>query len=198
MFITFEGGDGAGKSTVISRVKEQFERLGKKVVLTREPGGVPLAEEIRKWLLHSPFALSSRAELFLFLAARAQHVDEKIKPALALGYVVLCDRFTDSTLAYQGFARELGIEVLRPLCAQATGGLEPNLTFYLDLDPRIGLARAQGGDRMEGETLHFHEKVRRGFLRLAEQSPERIRVIDASKSPDEVFNQVMSYVDTAH
>ena len=197
MFITFEGGDGAGKSTVIARVKESLEKVGKQVVLTREPGGVPLGEEIRALLLESKTSVSIMAELLLFLASRAQHVEEKIKPALASGKIVLCDRFTDSTLAYQGYARELGIAALLPICKLASGGLEPNLTLYLDLDPAVGLARAKSGDRMEGEAREFHEKVRKGFLKLAEMYPERIHKIDASKTPDEVYKQVMHYVNAA-
>lgn len=198
MFITFEGGDGAGKSTVIARVKESLEKSGKEVVLTREPGGVPLGEEIRALLLESKTSVSIMAELLLFLASRAQHVTEKIKPALEAGKVVLCDRFTDSTLAYQGYARGLGIETLLPLCKLATGGLDPHLTLYLDLDPSIGLARAKSFDRMEAEAREFHEKVRQGFLKLAEMYPLRIHKIDASKTQDDVFKQVMHYVDAAH
>ena len=194
MLITFEGGDGAGKTTVIHRVKEFLEKRGEEVIVTREPGGVPLGEEIRHLLLNSKEQVTSVAELFLFLAARAQHVEEKIKPALKENKTVLCDRFTDSTLAYQGFARGFGIENLFPLCNLATGALTPHLTFYLDLDPEIGLKRAKGGDRMEKEEKLFHQKVREGFLALASLYPTRIKKIDASKSPEEVFQQILPYL----
>lgn len=195
MFITFEGGDGAGKSTAISRLKEFLEDQGKEVVSTREPGGVPLGEEIRNILLHSKSPVTPISELLLFLAARAQHVEEKIRPALQAQKVVLCDRFTDSTLAYQGYARGFPLEKLLPLCELASGGLVPDLTFYLDLDPEIGLQRAvkerNGHDRMEQEEKSFHNRVREGFLKLASLNPARIHQIDASKSPDEVFQDIL-------
>lgn len=199
-FITFEGGEGAGKSTLIEKVATYLRGLGHDVVVTREPGGTPLGEEIRKWLLFPPRGgpLSSRAELFLLLAARAQHVQEVIRPAIAHGKVVLCDRYHDSTLAYQGGAR--GFESLKLIqwCDFAGEGLMPDLTFYLDIDPVIGLKRAKQAslegkkegqdDRMELENLSFHQAVRQAFLALSLKSPERIKVLDGARSSEAVFD----------
>lgn len=194
-FITFEGGEGAGKTTLINRLKELFEAQGFMVLVTREPGGTPLGEAIRELLLHRDkgLALGHRAELLLFLSARAQHVEERISPALKEGKVVLCDRFSDSSVAYQGYARKLGMKEVEALNLFATGGLIPDLTFFLDLDPHQGLARAskvRALDHFEEEKLDFHKLVREGFLKQAEDNPKRMRIIDASSSQDQVFDQV--------
>ncbi len=189
MLITIEGGEGSGKSTLQKRLCDQLPNS----VATREPGGTPLGVEIRKLLLHSEYEIHKRAELFLFLADRAHHVETLICPALAEGKTVICDRFTDSTLAYQALARDLPIDELEMLCTAATGGLVPSVTFFIDIDPAIGLDRVKtkrgdGFDRIEKEALDFHQAVRDAFLFLAKREPTRIHVLDGTKTPDEVFN----------
>ncbi|MCB1117999.1 MAG: dTMP kinase [Chlamydiia bacterium] len=189
LFVTIEGGEGSGKSTLQTRLCDNFPNTLK----TREPGGTPLGIEIRKLLLHSDHTIDRRAELFLFLADRSQHVETVIRPALASGQTVICDRFTDSTLAYQALARDLPLDELEILCALATEKLVPNLTFYIDIDPVIGLERVHhkrgnGFDRIEQEALNFHQKVRDAFLFLAKREKERIHVLDGTKTPDEVFH----------
>lgn len=179
-FIVFEGGEGSGKSTVARAVAERLQAEGRTVVLTREPGGTPAGEQIRA-LLHEP--LSPWAELFAFLAARAELVERVIRPALARGDIVICDRFAPSTFAYQVHARGLDAVVVRTANRAATGGLEPDLVVYLDLDPAAGLARKQGegaaiATGLEG--LAFHRKVREGYLLQARDDPARWAVIDAS------------------
>lgn len=179
-FIVFEGGEGSGKSTVARAVAERLQAEGRTVVLTREPGGTPAGEQIRA-LLHEP--LSPWAELFAFLAARAELVERVIRPALARGEIVICDRFAPSTFAYQVHARGLDAVVVRTANRAATGGLEPDLVVYLDLDPAAGLARKQGegaaiATGLEG--LAFHRKVREGYLLQARDDPARWAVIDAS------------------
>lgn len=200
LFITCEGGEGAGKTTLMQRLEAELQKRGYQVLHTREPGGSRLGEELRQWLLHRDPAMKigSHAELLLFLAARAQHIEERIKPALEKGVVVLCDRFNDSTIAYQGVARGLGMEYVKQLCHLVCDGVTPNLTFFLDLHPQVGLARAgrvRKSDLMEGEALLFHEKVREGMIELARREPERIQVLDATKSPDEVFEEAMHLVE---
>lgn len=197
LFITFEGGEGAGKTTLIHGVKEWFEKEGYSVIVTREPGGTPFGDALRDLLLHrdKKMALGSMAELFLFLSARAQHVEEVITPALREHQVVLCDRFSDSTIAYQGYARDIGMDLVAALNRVATGGLSPHITFYLDIDPKIGLARASKArtpDRMEELKLEFHAEVRAGFLKIAEAEPERVKVIDGSRSPEDVLTEVLN------
>lgn len=201
LFITFEGGEGAGKSTLISHLDVELRNSGWQTMLTREPGGSALGEHIRLLLLnHDPKThIAPYAELFLFLAARAQHIEEVIKPALAEGKVVLCDRFNDSTIAYQGYARALGVEAVEELCRVACGGVTPDLTFYLNLDPGKGMERAskQGRvmDRMEGEKMAFHEKVRQGFLDIAAKDRDRVVVIDANQTQEQVFKQAFGIID---
>jgi dTMP kinase len=198
-FITFEGGDGSGKTTLIEGVSTYLKSLRKSLLLTRAPGGTPLGAQIRHLLLtQTEQAICHRAELLLFLADRAQHVDEVILPALQQGQIVLCDRFDDSTIAYQG-ARGFPAEHVKGLCQFATNTLSPSLTFYLDIDPRIGLARAskrqQTADRLESEALHFHDEVRKGFLHIAKQESQRVKVLDATKSPEEVLAEAKSYLN---
>ncbi len=190
MFITLEGGEGAGKSTLMQRLFDALLREGLSVMKTRAPGGSPLGAKIRSLLLHEKKeAISARAELLLFLADRAQHVDEVIKPALQKGQIVLCDRFNDSTIAYQGGARHLGIEEVKKLCQFACAGLEPDLTFYLDLDPKMGFMRLKGEkDRIESETLEFHQEIRKTFHALAKKE-KRIQVFDATLPADVVFQK---------
>lgn len=200
-FISFEGGEGAGKSTLIHKVGDWLRSEGKEVVTTHEPGGTALAGEIRKILLEKP-RICSKAELLLFLAARAEHVDEVIEPSLKKGKIVLCDRFQDSTVAYQGYARHLGIIETMRLSEYSSNQIVPDLTIYLDIPPEIGLERAkrtlkkEKNDRMEAEHLEFHEKVRKGFLTLADLFPRRIRVLDARLSSDVIFEQTMKLISS--
>jgi dTMP kinase len=198
LFITFEGGEGTGKTTQIARLAKALEAAGRRVVVTREPGGSQIANRIRSLLLDPKSkGLVPMAELFLYEASRAQHVADVIRPALKEGKVVICDRFADSSVVYQGAARGLPASLVGQLNKIATGGLEPRLTFLLDLDPRIGLARvgARGIlDRMEKEALGFHKKVRAGYLRLAKANPRRFRVIDSSQSRDGIHEQILGFL----
>ncbi len=172
---------------------------------TREPGGTPLSEHVRDLLLHpkklSAFKIGERSELLLFLASRMQHVEEKILPALRQGFFVICERFNDSTIAYQGYARHLGAHYVTQLCHLVCEGLiEPQKTLLLDLDPKEGLQRrkreGKSFDRLEREQLQFHQEVRQGFLHLADQYPERIQVIDASLPSDVVFFQALEILQS--
>lgn len=196
-FITFEGGDGAGKTTLIRQVASLLHSEGVSVLVTREPGGTALGEEIRQMVLSSTHTIAPDAELALFLAARAQHVQEKIAPALRQGDTVLCDRFNDSTVAYQGAGRELGLERVQQLCLAFCGGVLPDLTFYLDVNPALGLKRAHREsegkrDRIESEQLAYHRRVREGFLEIAKREPERICVVDATQSISKVYAEVLA------
>ncbi len=206
MFVTFEGIEGSGKSTALRLLAGHLQARGHDPVLTREPGGSTLGRSLRPILLDARTrGLSSRAELHLFLADRAQHVAEIIRPALEAGQTVLCDRFSDSTLAYQGYGRGHDVERLRRINAQATGGLAPDLTLLLDLSVSEGLERAGERNRAEGtvvsegrfdaESLDFHERVRAGYLALAEAEPERIAVIDATQRPDDVLLQCLAALE---
>ena len=201
MFITFEGGEGAGKTTLIERLTKELEALGRSVHRTRAPGSLKIGEKIRELLLHSEKGeFPPKTELFLFLADRAAHVEKEIRPALKSGKIVLCDRFNDSTVAYQGYARGLGEETVADLCDFACGGLKPTLTFYLDLDPALGLKRAQNekaSDRIESETLAFHEKIRQAYLHIAKKEPQRVHVIDASRDKEAVFEDAFQLVRDA-
>lgn len=193
-FLTLEGGDGAGKSTLLAGLAERLRERGREVLATREPGGCPLAESVRQLLLtrHEGLPIQPRAELLLFLAARAQHLAEQVRPALEAGIVVCCDRYNDSSVAYQGYGRGLPVDQVKALCRLATEGLEPGLTFYLDLDPEKGLQRARRNgspDRMESEELSFHERVREGYLTLARESPHRIVVLSALESPQQIVEK---------
>jgi len=193
-FITLEGLEGAGKSTAMAFVREWFEARGETVALTREPGGTPLAEELRgvlKAVRDEPVAPST--ELLLMFAARAQHVERVIRPALAEGNVVVCDRFTDSTRAYQGAGRGLAAEVIEQLAAIAHADCNPGLTLWLDVPVTLGLERAAAraaADRFEQEALAFFERVRGGFAELAERHPERIVRVDATASLDAVRSAI--------
>jgi dTMP kinase len=185
-FVTIEGVEGAGKSTLALALQKHLTTEGREAIVTAEPGGDPVAKKIRKLLLDSANRISDRAELLLFEAARAQHVDTVIVPALRRGCAVICDRFADSSVAYQGYARGLDIDMVRALNEHATGGLNPDLTILLDVAPRVGLARQRGVDRVSSEQLAFHEAVRKGYLALAESEPERFVVIDAGLGLAEV------------
>lgn len=208
MFVTFEGIEGTGKTTQIGLLAEHLRSQGADVVVTREPGGSAIGRELRRILLSTATTgLCDRAELFLYLADRAQHVAEVIRPALDLGAVVLCDRFEDSTVAYQGYGRGLEPALLQRLSATATGGLVPDLTVLLDIEPETGLRRAlsrnlkQGAHvdegRFEAEDMAFHARVRQGYLTIAALARDRVRVVPAAGAPQEVFAQVLAACDAA-
>jgi dTMP kinase len=204
MFITFEGIEGSGKSTQIVLLENYLKSKGLHVVLTREPGGTAIGDQVRKILLDTAnTALDPSAELLLYAASRAQHLHEVIGPALAAGKVVLCDRFSDATLAYQGHGRGLNIDMIRALDRIVTAGMLPDRTILFDIDPASGIARAHGRNRSSGleaearfenEEITFHERVRQGYLALSRQEPGRIRIVDASLSPEKVQNAVRAIV----
>ena len=205
IFITLEGTDGCGKSTQLRMMAKHLKSQGYQVRVFKDPGGTRVGEEIRRILLAKKSRrdpLDSVAETLLYLASRRVLVSRLIKPALNQGKIVLCDRFTDSTLAYQGFGRGLRLPELRTLCCFASGGLKPDLTFLLDIDPGVGLTRVsarprpdgKGTDRIEALGLAFQEKVRQGYLELAAQEPGRIKVISADGSPGEVFSRILPYL----
>ncbi|MDF2550171.1 MAG: tmk [Chlamydiales bacterium] len=200
--VTFEGGEGAGKTTLIASLYEALQAKGVLVIKTREPGGSPLGEEIRSWLLRTDGAIASeKTELLLFLAARAEHIKRTIEPALEAGALVLCDRFNDSTVAYQGAGRGLGEKEVRSICNFVSGDVQPQLTFYLDIDPRSGLerarrSRAEGLDRLEEEELSFHREVRASFQRMKEQEPARFLQLDAEKPADALVQEALSHLET--
>lgn len=198
-FITFEGGEGAGKSTQIRRLAETLRARGIDVVLTREPGGSPGAEAIRTLLVEGePGRWDGITETLLFAAARHDHVERTIRPALARGAWVLCDRFTDSTIAYQGYGAGADIELIRSLSAAAAGDVVPDLTLILDLPIEEGLkraaSRAGGEDRFERKGAEFHTRLREGFLAIAKDEPVRCAIIDATGSPDEVAEKISKLV----
>jgi dTMP kinase len=195
LLITLEGGEGSGKTTQAKGLAAALEERGHAVCLTREPGGTELGQAVLR-LLESDQAPTPLAELLLFVADRAQHVREVIEPALAGGKIVVCDRFADSTVAYQGYGRRLGIRLIRRLNDEATGGLNPHLTLLLDLPPEAGLARE--GEQLDvtgRESLEFHGRVREGFLALAKEEPERFVVLDATLSPDEITERALAEVE---
>jgi dTMP kinase len=193
--IAFEGVEGAGKSTQLDRLRCELERRGHEVVVTREPGGTPVGERVREVLLDPAVDLDPRAEALLFAAARAQLVEQVIRPALEHGAVVLCDRYLDSSLAYQGAGRRLGRAPVEAVNHFATGGLLPDLVVLLDLDPAEGLARRQGRrDRIEVEDLAFHRRVRDAFRELAAADPRRFAVVDAAGPADQVADTVLAAV----
>lgn len=197
-FVTFEGGDGAGKSTLIAKVGEALAQRGYSLCQTRAPGATETGQAIREILLHQPRPIHPRCELFLFLADRAEHVEKVIKPALAAGQIVLCDRFNDSTLAYQAGARGLSYETVRTLCTVASDGLEPDLTLYLDIDPEVALKRiASNRDRMEQEKMDFHHRIREAFQEIAREEPQRFQMLNATQSPEEVFKSAMEMIDAS-
>ena len=195
-FITMEGGEGAGKSTMMGRVADWLENAGHRVVRTREPGGTDLAEKLREILLdRNNISLSGRAELLLLFAARAQHLEELIRPALVRGDWVLCDRFTDTTWAYQGGGRGLPRDEIGSLETLVHGDLQPDLTLLLDLPVELGMKRAarrSQADRFEQESTLFFERVRNAYLERAEAAPERFAVIDAASNMEQVWSQIES------
>ncbi len=199
VFITLEGIEGCGKSTQAHLLSRHLEADDHHVVITREPGGTPIAEAIRLILLDpANTAMAPLAELLLYEAARAQHVRELIRPAIEAGAIVICDRFYDSTTAYQGAGRQLPDIDFQKLHDMATGGLSPDLTLFLDIPVEEGLKRATNAaapDRIERESIEFHERVRQGFLDLAAQHPERIKTLDATGTPEDIAIAVSALVD---
>jgi dTMP kinase len=204
-FVSFEGGDGTGKTTQIHALENYLVRQGHACVVTREPGGTSLGKLIRQVLLEvGDHDIAPSAELFLYLADRAQHVNEIIRPALAAGKIVLCDRFTDSTLAYQGYGRGIDLDLLGRFNDVADDGMRPDLTFLLDCPVAMGLRRTSGRlrvdgqpreDRFERENLDFHDKIRAGFLAMAHADTARFRIIDASRSAEEVAREIQRIAD---
>ncbi len=203
LFITFEGGEGAGKTTLIKTLADILSRSGYSVVITREPGGTKFGDYLRNWLLNrsSEILVGSKAELLLFLASRAQHIEELILPSLEQRKIVLCDRFSDSTIAYQGGARHLGMGWVKQMCELVCSGLSPDRTYYLDIDPQVGLLRskrinkeeAKAGtlDHMEAQGLQFHQIVREAFLNLAKQDSKRIIMIDANLKKESIYQKAL-------
>ncbi len=192
-FISFEGGEGAGKTTQICKLEELYKSQGRSVLVTREPGGGPHADKIRSLLLSVEMkGMVALAELFLYEASRAQHVAAVIVPALQAKTLVLCDRFSDSSLVYQGIARNLGEELVDRLNTIATDNLKPDLTFIFDLDPLLGLKRlaSRSLDRMEQERLQFHQDVRKGYQKLAQEEPLRCHKLDANQSPEKIHEEI--------
>lgn len=198
VFITFEGPDGAGKTTILGMVAKRLQN----VLVTREPGGIDIAEQIRRVILAKEnTAMDPRTEALLYAAARRQHLAERVKPALEEGKIVLCDRFVDSSLAYQGYARGLGIEEVWSINQFAIENMLPELTVYFDIEPELGLQRINKNkgreiNRLDLEKLEFHQKVREGYHILMERFPDRIVKIDASGAIDEVFERTLELVQT--
>ena len=205
MFLTVEGIEGAGKSTVLGLLERALAKRGVNFLRTREPGGCALGQQIRPLLLDVFQKISDRAELFLFLADRAQHVADTIRPALECGQWVICDRYADSTIAYQGYGRGMDPEELQSLNDYATDGLWPDITFLLDLPVEEGLGRAlarngregtsQSEGRFEAEALAFHQRIREGFHLRAKRWPERFRMLDATQSPEAIVAQAMQELE---
>ncbi|WP_414657431.1 dTMP kinase [Deinococcus sp. VB343] len=199
LFITLEGPEGAGKTTQLARLEARLRETGRRVTVTREPGGTPLGLRVREVVLDPALDMGPLSEFLLYSASRAQLVQDVLRPALERGDVVLCDRYFDSSLAYQGAGRGLPLALLRDLTREVTGGLTPDLTVLLDLDPALGLERAaQRGqpDRLEKADLAFHKRVRAGFLQLAQAEPQRFAVLDAAQSADMVDAQLWAAVES--
>jgi dTMP kinase len=200
LFITFEGPDGAGKTTQVRLLEQYLKEKGYKILVTREPGGTPIGEEIRNLLLNiNHVEMDALTEMYLYAASRAQHVKQLIRPALEQGEIVLCDRFVDSSIAYQGFGRGLGMDVVEAVNQYALHGIFPHLTLFFNIDPENALKRGRTrpgcSDRLENERMEFHYKVYQGFCILQKKYPWRIKEIDASKSISEIFEQVLKLVE---
>lgn len=196
LFITFEGIDGCGKSTQLNLLAEYLKGKGHEVLITREPGAVGLGEKLREILLNYDGDVSSNCEAFLFLADRAQHIDTLVRPAMAAGKIVLCDRHTDSTVAYQGYGRGVDLNQIKMLNDIATSGLKPDLTFVFDIDIETSAERVgKNKDRMESAGLEFHQKVRDGYLKITEAEPQRAMLINSKDSIENIFEQVKVIFD---
>lgn len=202
LFITFEGGEGSGKSTVLKLVSESLKDKGYKVICTREPGGIEIAEQIRNVILDKKnIKMDAKTEALLYAAARRQHLVEKVIPELKKGSIVLCDRFIDSSLTYQGYARGLGMEEVFSINQFAIEGYMPDLTLFLDVSPETGLTRIQKDaerevNRLDLESIEFHSKVREGYHALLKQFPERIKIVNAEKDIETVLSDVLKEVLT--
>ncbi len=205
LFITFEGVEGSGKTTQIRRLRRYFTRRGILCKVTREPGGCPISEKIRKILLNPDHhQMVPVTELLLYEAARAQHVTEVIKPFLKKGGVVLCDRFSDATIAYQGYGRRMDVQWIQRLNHLSSEGIKPDITFLLDCPTDLGLERAirrnralkrEREERFEREEIQFHRRMRRGYLAIAKKEPQRVRVIDTRVGEERVFDKIRKIVD---
>ena len=192
LFITFEGCDGCGKTTQLKLLSEYLKSKNIDFIVTREPGAKGLGEKLREILLNYDGKVSPTAEAFLFLADRAQHIDMVVKPALDAGKIVLCDRHTDSTIAYQGYGRGENIESIKAFNEVATGGLKPDLTLLFDVDSETSMQRVgKNQDRMESAGIEFQKRVRAGYLEIAKEEPERVKVLDSRKSIEELHQEVL-------
>lgn len=195
IFITFEGADGCGKTTQIELLKKYLDDMGTENIQTREPGATDLGIELRKILLHYEKPVSDVAETFLYLADRAQHVEFEIKSALNEGKIVLCDRYIDSTLSYQGYARGQDLDKIKKLNEIATGGLKPDLTIVFDIESEIAQRRLGGEkDRLEKEGLEFHKKLRFGYLEISKEEPDRVKVINSNDSIENIHKKVLNLI----
>jgi len=196
LFITFEGTDGCGKTTQIELLKKYFESKGRTVLLTREPGAKGLGTKLREILLNYDGVVSPNCESFLFLADRAQHIDTIIKPALERGEIILCDRHTDSTIAYQGYGRQLDIEQIKMLNKIATSGIVPDITFVFDIDLDTAKSRLnRDKDRMESSGDAFFQRVRKGYLKIGMLEPDRVKIIDGTQSIEDIHIELISYFE---
>lgn len=198
-FITFEGGEGSGKTTVIEKIKKDLEKLNFTVLKTREPGGSKISEQIRDVILNVENTnMDYMTEALLYAASRRQHLEEIIRPAIKAGKVVICDRYIDSSLAYQGYARGLGVDEVYNLNLVATNGFLPEVTIFIDLDPEVGLERIKNNqrevDRLDLEKINFHEKVREGYLMLASKFPNRFIVVNGNQTREQVYEDVKKII----
>lgn len=202
IFITFEGTEGSGKTTLIEQVAKHYKELGLTVITTREPGGSKIAEDIRNVILDvNNTNMDSITEALLYAASRRQHLCEKVIPNLEEGHIVLCDRFIDSSLAYQGYARGLGIEKVYQVNQFATNGLLPDVTIYVNVHPEVGLARIKSNNREENrldlEKIDFHKKVYEGYYQVSQMFKERFKVVDGEKSREQVYAETIAIIDNA-
>ena len=196
LFITLEGADGCGKTTQLNLLKEYLTSRGYEIVVTREPGGKGLGEKLREILLNYDGEVSDRCEAFLYLADRAQNIDTIIKPAINSGKIVLCDRHTDSSVAYQGYGREQNIDNINMLNELAVNGVHPDLTIVFDIDTETSMARVGAEkDRLESAGIEFHKRVRNGYLEIAKKNPQRIKVVDASQTIEDVQRDVINIIE---
>ncbi len=196
LFITLEGADGCGKTTQLNLLKESLTSRGYEIVVTREPGGKGLGEKLREILLNYDGEVSDRCEAFLYLADRAQNIDTIIKPAINSGKIVLCDRHTDSSVAYQGYGREQNIDNINMLNELAVNGVHPDLTIVFDIDTETSMARVGAEkDRLESAGIEFHKRVRNGYLEIAKKNPQRIKVVDASQTIEDVQRDVIKIIE---
>ena len=196
LFITLEGADGCGKTTQLNLLKEYLTSRGYEIVVTREPGGKGLGEKLREILLNYDGEVSDRCEAFLYLADRAQNIDTIIKPAINSGKIVLCDRLTDSSVAYQGYGREQNIDNINMLNELAVNGVHPDLTIVFDIDTETSMARVGAEkDRLESAGIEFHKRVRNGYLEIAKKNPQRIKVVDASQTIEDVQRDVIKIIE---